>query len=204
MFKIVDLGFNFNDLEPYIDSLTMELHYTKHYFTYTDNLNKSIIKYNVTCSSIEDLLSKCISHSSIRNNAGGFFNHNLFWKIINPSDKIDISRTLIYKLIIQNFGSFENFLHDFNLLSLSHFGSGWAWLCYNKNNKLLNILSTPNQDNPLMYELGFNKELEPLLCLDIWEHAYYLQYQNRKVDYIKSFWKVLNWRIVDNIYTSLL
>lgn len=199
MFNIIKLNYSFDALEPHIDTMTMDVHYNKHYYTYTNNLNKSIEGTILEKKKIEYILTKCIFDPFIRNNAGGYFNHNLFWKIINPNKKIDINKTILYKYIKKYFNSFLKFKEEFNNLSLNHFGSGWSWLCYDKKDKILNILTTPNQDNPLMIELGFTKNYIPLLCLDLWEHAYYLKYQNRRIDYINAFWNVVNWRVIEDI-----
>ncbi|WGH26526.1 MAG: superoxide dismutase [Candidatus Bostrichicola ureolyticus] len=188
MFKLPILSYKYDALEPYIDSRTMEIHHTKHHASYTLNLNNAIKELNLCYQSIEQILKNNIDNTFIRNNGGGYYNHNFFWKIISTNNKKynKPSDSLIVD-INNKFGSFENFKEIFSNVAIKHFGSGWAWLYLNINNELT-INSTINQDNPLMYGEGI-----PIMALDVWEHAYYLRYQNRRNEYIEAFWNVINW-----------
>lgn len=193
-FKLPTLKYKFNDFEPYIDAQTMEIHYTKHHATYTLNLNNAIKNTKLEKLSIEEILIKENNISFVRNNAGGFYNHNLFWDILLPTKENKKIENKILNLINISFQNFENFKKEFTKTAMSHFGSGWAWLCQH-NNKLI-ICSTNNQDNPLMLDtkcLG-----HPILGLDVWEHAYYLKYQNKRLDYIESFFNIINWESVNS------
>ncbi|WP_212113241.1 superoxide dismutase [Candidatus Shikimatogenerans silvanidophilus] len=198
-YKLPNLNYSYDYLEPYIDSKTMEIHHTKHHKTYIDNLNKAIkSNLNLSNKSLEEILKLSKQDIFIKNNAGGVYNHNFFWNILGKNYKInDIS--FFIKDINKYFGSFENFKKNFTKVSLNHFGSGWIWLCISKNNELI-IGSTPNQDNPLMPDS--NIQGIPILGLDVWEHAYYLKYQNRRIEYIKSFWNIINWKYVENLYNK--
>ena len=188
-FELPKLNYAFEALEPNIDAKTMEIHYGKHHNGYTNNLNNIISGSENENKSIEEILNSLdLDNSGLRNNAGGYYNHNLFWEIMGPNfggePKSEISES-----INSNFGSFENFKDEFSKAAATRFGSGWAWLC-SKGNGKLEICSTANQDNPLMPNgCGGN----PILCLDVWEHAYYLNYQNRRPDYINAFFNVINW-----------
>ena len=195
-----ELSFKYNALEPYIDAKTMEIHHTKHHQGY-------ITKYIDALKGQEDLLEKDVEdvlrniHSvsekvrqAVINNGGGYYNHRLFWEILSP-DKTHMSSKL-ENAIIRDFGSVEKFKEEFSNSAATSFGSGWAWLVVDKNGKLI-VVSTPNQDTP--FELG-----NPVLALDVWEHAYYLNYQNRRPDYINGFWNVVNWAQVSKNFESFL
>ena len=197
-FELPKLSYSFDALEPHIDAKTMEIHYGKHHNGYTNNLNNAISGTELENNTIEEILKSLdLDNMALRNNAGGFFNHNLFWKIMgpncggNPSGEIE-------EAINSNFDSLENFKENFKKAAATRFGSGWAWLCVHDNGKL-EICSTPNQDNPLM-PIGCGGN--PILCIDVWEHAYYLNYQNRRPDYIEAFFNLINWDEVNNKYLS--
>jgi len=193
-FNLPDLNYNYNALEPYFDAKTMEIHHSKHHTGYTNNLNNAIKGTKYENMSIEEILKSPDLPFGIRNNGGGFYNHSLFWKILTPNGGGEPSKQLLEQINI-DFGSFENMKMEFNKAAATRFGSGWAWLCV--NNKKLNICSTANQDNPLMEgQCGGT----PILGLDVWEHAYYLNYQNRRPEYIEAFWNLINWDIVEKSY----
>lgn len=193
-FNLPDLNYNYNALEPYFDAKTMEIHHSKHHAGYTNNLNNAIKGTKYENMSIEEILKSPDLPFGIRNNGGGFYNHSLFWKILTPNGGGEPSKQLLEQINI-DFGSFENMKMEFNKAAATRFGSGWAWLCV--NNKKLNICSTANQDNPLMEgQCGGT----PILGLDVWEHAYYLNYQNRRPEYIEAFWNLINWDIVEKSY----
>ena len=194
-FKLPKLNYAYDALEPYIDSRTMEIHHSKHHAGYTNNLNKAIEGTELETKTIEEILMLPDLPGNIRNNGGGYFNHCLFWDILSPK-KIDISNEF-GSIITENFGSISKMKEEFKTAAASRFGSGWAWLCSNKGK--LEICSTPNQDNPLM---DSKKNCVPVLGLDVWEHAYYLLYQNRRPDYIEAFWEVVNWSTVESRYKA--
>lgn len=184
------LAYAYNALEPYIDAKTMEIHYSKHHAGYTANLNNAAKGTKYCKMPIEEVLKNMdMNNAALRNNAGGYYNHNLFWEIMGPGKGGKPSGELA-KSIDQSFGSFDNFKTEFSKAASTQFGSGWAWLNVEKDKKL-SICATPNQDNPLMP--GINCKGAPVLALDVWEHAYYLKYQNKRVDYIEAFFKVINW-----------
>ena len=188
-FELPKLDYAYSALEPHIDARTMEIHHTKHHAAYTTNLNAAISGSKLESESIENILAKVGTLPvAIRNNGGGFYNHNLFWKIMGPARGGEPKGRLA-EAISKNFGSFENFKKEFSSAATTRFGSGWAWLVDTGNG--LKVTSTPNQDNPLM-DLAEIKGT-PILGLDVWEHAYYLHYQNRRPDYIAAFWNVINW-----------
>lgn len=194
-FKLPKLKYHYDSFEPYIDAKTMEIHYTKHHGTYTLNLNNAIQGTNLENSSIEEILMKGYNIPAIRNNAGGFYNHNLFWDILLPNNNTNNNlEGKILDLINISFQNFNNFKKEFTQVAMNRFGSGWAWLCYKEEK--LTICSTPNQDNPLMPDIQCLGT--PILGLDVWEHAYYLHYQNRRIDYIESFFKIINWKLVNS------
>ena len=197
-FELPKLNYAFDALEPNIDAKTMEIHYGKHHNGYTNNLNNIISGTDNEGMSIEDILNTLdLENKGLRNNGGGFYNHNLFWEIMGPNGGGEPSGE-ISESINLNFGSFENFKDEFSKAAATRFGSGWAWLCAHPDGKL-EICSTANQDNPLMPNgCGGN----PILCLDVWEHAYYLNYQNRRPDYINAFFNVINWDEVNNRFTN--
>ena len=192
-FNLPQLDYNYNSLEPYIDAKTMEIHHSKHHQGYTNNLNAAVKDTDNESRDIVDILKNLdMSDMTLRNNAGGYFNHNLFWEVINPNNDNVMSDKL--KLLIdESFGSFDEFKQTFSQAAASRFRSGWAWLCV-KNGKL-EVCSTPNQDNPIMPN-GCGGS--PILALDVWEHAYYLNYQNRRADYINAFFEVVNWGVVSS------
>ncbi len=188
-FQLPDLNYDYNALEPYIDGQTMEIHYTKHHGGYTSKLNDAIKDSELETKTIEDLLKDVSKYSvGVRNNGGGFYNHKLFWDIMSGSGGGQPSGGLL-EAIKKDFGSFDKFKEEFNTSAATRFGSGWAWLI-NQNGKLV-VASTPNQDNPLM-DVAEVKGT-PILGLDVWEHAYYLKYQNRRPEYINAFWNVIDW-----------
>lgn len=197
-FELPNLTYSYDALEPYIDKTTMEIHHTKHHQTYVNNLNKAIEGTELENKPLEEIFSMISKLSpAVRNNGGGHWNHDLFWKLMTPGGPSQPEGKLLDK-IISSFGSFDDFKKKFTETALGRFGSGWAWLV--KSNDSLIISSTPNQDNPLMdvAEVKGN----PILALDVWEHAYYLKYQNRRADYIDNWWNVVNWNIVANLYSK--
>jgi superoxide dismutase, Fe-Mn family len=188
-FELPKLEYAYDALEPHIDARTMEIHHTKHHAAYTTNLNNALTGSALEGSSIENILAKVSGLSpAIRNNGGGFYNHNLFWKVMGPAGGGAPTGELA-EAIAKDFGSFDRFKEEFSKAAATRFGSGWAWLVKTKDG--LKVTSTPNQDNPLM-DLAEVKGT-PILGLDVWEHAYYLHYQNRRPDYISAFWNVINW-----------
>lgn len=189
------LPYAYNVLEPYIDTMTMDIHYSKHAAAYAKSLNEACAAEGVNTNgkSLESVLRNISKYSAkMRNNAGGHYNHEMFWQTMKPGGPATPTGQLAAS-IIQSFGSFDAFKTQFSDAAKACFGSGWAWLIINSNNAL-EIISTPNQDNPLMDVNGTRGN--PLLGLDVWEHAYYLKYQNRKPDYINSWWNVVNWDVV--------
>jgi len=194
-FQLPKLNYNYNDLEPHFDARTMEIHHSKHHAGYTNNLNKAIVETELADKTIEEILTTPNLPTSIRNNGGGYYNHCLFWEILSPNP-IKAS-TEFTNVINDQFGSFDEMKEEFEKAAATRFGSGWAWLCSNKGE--LNICSTPNQDNPIMSH-GCNGV--PILGIDVWEHAYYLNYQNRRPDYIKAFWNIVNWSAVETKYRA--
>jgi Fe-Mn family superoxide dismutase len=189
-FELPKLNYAYDALEPHIDARTMEIHHSKHHQAYTTNLNNAIAGTDMENMSIEEILKACKDKPAVRNNGGGFWNHNLFWEIMAPNAGGNPTGELA-AAIDTAFGSFETFKDEFAKAAATRFGSGWAWLCV--TNGTLEICSTANQDNPIMGE-GCNGT--PILCLDVWEHAYYLNYQNRRPDYINAFFQVINWNVV--------
>lgn len=189
-FELPKLNYSYDALEPHIDARTMEIHHSKHHAGYTSKLNAAIEGTSDEGKSIEDILSGGNLSAGVRNNGGGFYNHRLFWDIMSPNGGGAPTGELAEK-INEAFGSFEEFKTKFSNAAATQFGSGWAWLCY--NNGKLDVCSTPNQDNPLM-EGGCGGA--PILGIDVWEHAYYLNYQNRRPDYIEAFFSVVDWNRV--------
>ncbi len=191
-FELPKLQYSYNSLEPHIDARTMEIHHTKHHAGYTAKLNTAIADTPLNKHSIEEILSNLdMSNAAVRNNGGGFYNHCLFWQVMSP-DANGLSGTLA-DAINRSFGSFDQFKAAFSTAAATQFGSGWAWLCAKKGGDL-EVCSTPNQDNPLMPGVGCDGA--PILGLDVWEHAYYLNYQNRRPDYINAFFSVIDWEVV--------
>jgi len=188
-FELEKLPYAFDALEPHIDARTMEIHHGKHHAAYTTNLNTAIAGTDLEGKSIEDILKNLdMNNMAVRNNGGGFYNHNLFWKVMSPNGGGNPTGP-VADAINSAFGSYDAFKEQFSKAAATRFGSGWAWLCVNGGK--LEICSTPNQDNPLMPNSGCSGI--PILGLDVWEHAYYLNYQNRRPDYIGAFYNVINW-----------
>ena len=188
-----ELKYDYNALEPYVDARTMEIHYTKHHAAYTANLNKAVEGTSLEGKSIEEIFAGISAHpTAVRNNGGGFFNHNLYWSVMGPNGGGEPGGALL-SAINGAFGSFAEFKTKFSTAAATRFGSGWAWLVKQADGSLA-VSSTPNQDNPLM-DLAEVKGT-PVLGIDVWEHAYYLNYQNRRPDYIAAFWNVINWEEV--------
>ena len=198
-FELPKLKYSYDSLEPHIDSKTMEIHHGKHHAGYTNNLNNAISGSELENHSIEEILKNLnMENSALRNNAGGYYNHNLFWDILSPSGGGKPNGRLL-ESINNGFESFENFKEEFSKAAATRFGSGWAWLCVHENGTL-KVCSTANQDNPLMPGIGCDGF--PILGIDVWEHAYYLNYQNRRPDYINAFFNVINWEKVNEKYLA--
>lgn len=203
MFKLEPLTYSFDALEPYIDAQTMELHYTKHHQGYVTNLNKALEGYpDLQQKSIEVLLSNVEKiqldiRQAVINHGGGHYNHTLFWNMMKPQGGAIISGQL-YGALVKRFESFEAFQQQFENAAKSRFGSGWAWLVVDQASGQLEIGSTANQDTPI------SKNKSIVLGLDVWEHAYYLQYQNRRPDYITAWWQVVNWDFAEEMYKQIL
>ena len=198
-FELPQLKYNYDALEPHIDARTMEIHHSKHHQGYTNKLNAAIDGTADAGKSIEEILGNLdMSNKAVRNNGGGFYNHSLFWEVMNPNDKGRLSGGL-KDAIEKKYGSFESFKDTFSKAAATQFGSGWAWLCVHKGGEV-EVCSTPNQDNPLMP--GVTCGGTPILGLDVWEHAYYLNYQNRRPDYIEAFFSVINWNEVERRYAE--
>ncbi|MDA9760691.1 superoxide dismutase [Flavobacteriaceae bacterium] len=192
-FELPKLNYAYDALEPNIDARTMEIHHSKHHNGYTTKLNAAISGTALENQSIESILSSLdMNNKAVRNNGGGFYNHSLFWEVMSPIDKGELSGEL-KDAILEAYGSFEDFKSAFSNAAAIQFGSGWAWLCVHKGGKV-EVCATPNQDNPLMP--GVSCGGAPILGIDVWEHAYYLNYQNRRPDYINAFFNVINWNEV--------
>ena len=198
-FELPELGYAYDALEPNIDARTMEIHHSKHHNGYTTKLNAAIAGSDLEGNSIEEILGNLdMSNGGVRNNGGGFYNHSLFWSVMNPNNTGELSGDL-KNAIMAEFGSFEAFKDAFSKAAATQFGSGWAWLCVHKGGKL-EVCSTANQDNPLMNGIGCGGY--PILGLDVWEHAYYLNYQNRRPDYVSGFFNVINWEAVSKSFNE--
>jgi Fe-Mn family superoxide dismutase len=198
-FQLPDLGFAFDALEPHIDAKTMEIHHGKHHAGYTSKLNAAIEGTDLEGKSIEDILTGLdMNNKAVRNNGGGFYNHRLFWEILNPEDRGRLSGPLL-DAVNEAFGSKEAMVEQFSNAAKTQFGSGWAWLCVHPGGKV-EVCSSPNQDNPLMPGVGCGGT--PIMGLDVWEHAYYLNYQNRRPDYVDAFFKIVNWNVVEAKYDA--
>lgn len=201
MYTLPSLPYAYDALEPYIDARTMEIHHNKHHQAYVDNLNKALEGYpELQQKPLEQLLKNLASipekvRNAIGNNGGGHYNHSFFWGMMKKNGGGQPHGQLAQE-IIKIFGSFEKFQEQFNAAAKAQFGSGWAWLVLDKNGRLL-IKELSNQDTPLAYEF------KPIMCLDVWEHAYYLKYQNRRPDYISAWWNVVNWDGIEQIYQAL-
>lgn len=193
------LSYKYDALEPFIDAKTMEIHYTKHHQTYVDKLNATLEKYpDLQNKKVEELLKDINALPAdiripVRNHGGGHFNHSLFWELLKKGEKISGD---IAKVIDKEFGNFDEFKKKFSEVALGRFGSGWAWLAVNKGK--LEIYSTSNQDSPLL------EGKIPVLGLDVWEHAYYLHYQNRRAEYVEAFWNIINWKKVNELYRKAI
>jgi Fe-Mn family superoxide dismutase len=198
-FELPNLPYAHEALEPHIDTTTMQIHHGKHHQGYTNNLNAAIEGTDLAGSSIEDILAGLdMNNGALRNNGGGYYNHCLFWTVMSPNGG-GAPTGDVANAINEAFGSFEAMVEKFNAAAGSRFGSGWAWLCVHPGGKL-DICSTPNQDNPLMPGIGCGGT--PVLGIDVWEHAYYLKYQNRRPDYVAAFWNVVNWDEVNRRYSE--
>jgi len=200
-FTLPELPYAYDALVPHIDKATMEIHHGKHHQAYVDNLNKAVAGTEHENKTIEELMAIISSlPPAVRNNGGGHFNHSLFWQLLSPSGGGNPSGKL-GEAIISQLGGLEKFKADFANAGMTRFGSGWAWLCV-KQDKTLAVCSSPNQDNPLM-DISECKGT-PILGLDVWEHAYYLNYQNKRADYIAAFWNVVNWEEAGKRYDALM
>ncbi len=198
-FELPNLPYASDALEPHIDSRTMEIHHGKHHNGYTTKLNGAIEGTDLEGKSIEDILTNLdMGNAGVRNNGGGFYNHSLFWSIMSPNGGGTPSGALA-NAIDSAFGSFDGFKEKFSSAAGTRFGSGWAWLCVQKGGEV-EVCSSPNQDNPLMPGVGCGGV--PILGLDVWEHAYYLNYQNRRPDYVSAFFNVINWEKVSQLYEA--
>lgn len=198
-FELPALPYATNALEPHIDAKTMEIHHDKHHAAYTSKLNDAIKGTDLENQSIEKIMTGLdLKNGAVRNNGGGFYNHNLFWTVMSPEGGGKPSGDLA-SAIDAAYGSFDAFKEKFSTAAATQFGSGWAWLCVHKGGKV-EVCSTPNQDNPLMPGVGCGGF--PILGLDVWEHAYYLNYQNKRPDYVAAFFNVINWSKVSEIYAA--
>lgn len=201
-FRLPDLPYPYDALEPHIDTLTMQIHHGKHHAAYVNNLNAAISKYPDWASkSIEEIVRNIDQvpepiRTTVRNNGGGHVNHTFFWEIMSPKG-VRQPRGELAKAIDKRFGSFAKFQEEFTRAAMGRFGSGWAWLSVDRNRQLV-VESTPNQDTPLM------EGRTPILGIDVWEHAYYLKYQNRRADYVAAFYNVINWDRVSELYRKLV
>lgn len=194
-FELPDLGYDYDALEPHLDALTMEIHHSKHHNGYTNNLNAAVAGTEMEGKSIEDLLANHTDNPAVRNNGGGFWNHALFWNLMSPNGGGDPTGD-VADAINSAFGSFEQMKAEFTKAAVTRFGSGWAWLSVSSDGSLA-ISSTPNQDNPLMDGSG-----SPILAVDVWEHAYYKKFGPGRGDYLASWWNVVNWDTVNELYQS--
>jgi Fe-Mn family superoxide dismutase len=198
-FELPQLPYAYDALEPHIDARTMEIHHSKHHNAYTTNLNAAIAGTDLEGKTIENILMDLdMKNMAVRNNGGGFYNHNLYWRVMSPNGGGKPSGDLADAIDVA-FGSFDEFKTQFAKAGATRFGSGWAWLCVHKGGKV-EVCSTSNQDNPLMADTGCGGF--PILGMDVWEHAYYLNYQNRRPDYIEAFFNVINWTEVARLYAT--
>ena len=200
VFKLPELGYSYDSLEPHIDRETMETHYTKHHQAYTDNLNKALEGHDeYKDMDIEELLKSLDSlpdsiKTAVRNNGGGYYNHKIFWEIMSPHAG-GVPEGEVAKRIDEDLGGFDKFKEDFKKAALGRFGSGWAWVVLNDGK--LEIVDTANQDNPI------SQGKKPLFGIDVWEHAYYLKYKNKRADYIDKWWNVVDWKKINEIYEEI-
>ena len=200
-YKLPELPYSYDALAPHFDAATMEIHHSKHHQGYANKLNAALEEAGLTDKNIEDLFGTTSKLSTgIRNNGGGFYNHSLFWSVLSPNGGGE-PKGKVAEAIQESFGSFDAFKDTFNNAAATRFGSGWAWLIVDENKKL-KVTSTPNQDNPLMDVATDNGT--PILGLDVWEHAYYLNYQNKRPDYIQAFWNIVNWDEVEKRYLAAI
>lgn len=198
-FKQMELPYSFDALEPSIDAQTMELHYGKHHAGYTKKFNAALKEEGISSHDIKEIFANISQYSAgVRNNGGGYFNHSLFWNFMSPAGGGQPKGEL-KQALDKSFGSVEEFQHLFSSAAASQFGSGWAWLILDDQGEL-KVISTQNQDNPLMDFAEIKGA--PLLNIDVWEHAYYLKYQNRRTEYISNFWNIVNWDTVEKLYTE--
>ena len=197
-FELPQLPYAYDALEPHIDARTMEIHHSKHHQGYTNNLNNAIAGTDLEGKSIEEILVAEFENGAVRNNGGGYYNHDLFWKVMSP-DGGGAPSGAVADAINAAYGSYEGFKDAFSKAAATRFGSGWAWLCVHPGGKV-EVCSTANQDNALMPGIGCGGT--PILALDVWEHAYYLNYQNRRPDYISAFFNVINWDEVSSRYEA--
>jgi Fe-Mn family superoxide dismutase len=197
-FELPDLPYAHDALEPHIDAQTMQIHHGKHHAGYTSKLNAAIEGTDLEGKSIEEILDKGFENGAVRNNGGGYYNHCLFWEVMSPNGGGEPSGALA-DAINAAYGSFDGFKEEFSKAAATRFGSGWAWLCV-KNGGAVEVCSSANQDNPLMPGVGCGGA--PILGLDVWEHAYYLKYQNKRPDYISAFFEVINWDEVSRRYEA--
>ncbi len=195
------LPYNYSELEPVIDALTVEIHYSRHHRSYFQNFVKIAEELKISDLTFNEMFGKVSSYpAGIRNNGGGYFNHVLYWEILKPGNRKNISKSLS-DAIIRDFGSVDNMINQVNDASLKRFGSGWAWVVVGNSGKLM-VCSTPNQDNPLM-DVSDVKGV-PIVGVDVWEHAYYLKYQNKRAEYVKNFWELVNWEVVSALYEEAI
>lgn len=196
-FELPKLAYAYDALEPTIDAKTMEIHHTKHHQAYVDNLNNAIAGTDLEGKSLEEIQKTGTDKAAVRNNGGGHYNHSLFWELLTPGGSKEPVGNV--KAEIEKIGGFEKFKEDFSNAAKTRFGSGWAWLVKNSDGSVT-VTSTPNQDNPLMPVADVQGT--PILGLDVWEHAYYLNYQNRRPDYVSAFFDVINWDKVEELYNK--
>ena len=198
-FTLPELAYPVQSLEPNIDTKTMEIHHGKHHAAYVTNVNNAIKDTPMDAMSIEELMANLdLTNMPVRNNGGGHYNHSLFWTLLSPHGGGNPSGNVALA-INEQFGSYDGLKEKLSQAAMTRFGSGWAWLCVHKGGKL-EVCSTPNQDNPLMPTIGCGGT--PIIGIDVWEHAYYLQYQNRRVDYLANFFNVLNWEVVESRFNT--
>jgi len=196
-FELPKLSYAYDALEPTIDAKTMEIHHSKHHQAYVDNLNNAIAGTELEGKSLEEIQKTGTDKPAVRNNGGGHYNHSLFWELLTPGGSKEPVGNV--KAEIEKIGGFDKFKEDFSTAAKTRFGSGWAWLVKNSDGSVV-VTSTPNQDNPLMPVA--DKQGTPILGLDVWEHAYYLNYQNRRPDYVSAFFDVINWDKVEELYNK--